>query len=359
MEVIALDIGFGYTKATDGRRHVVFKSVYGEAVDTQFRESLLDDAGEDAHLHIEIGGKGYYVGELAERHSELRNFTLDPSQFVAEFTRVLALAPLATLVARQDAVKLVAGLPIGHYRKHKDDLAKILRGQHAVGRIDARGERSETVIRIAEVRVVPQPFGSVFNLMLGDSGQVRDEGLAREKVGVIDIGFRTTDFTVADRTRYLERGSRTTDAGISRAYQTIAAKVSETSGVAVELYRLYDAVDRGWIKIHGKRYDLKGLRDRTFAQLATSIATDANRLWAADWDMDRIVLTGGGGPVLAPFLQPQLKGEVVPVDSAQDNRLNNVNGYLKYGRRLWTRGAAAAAPADSAESPESGVSAAG
>ena len=41
MEVIGLDIGFGFTKATNGKRSLVFKSVYGEASDMQFREQLL------------------------------------------------------------------------------------------------------------------------------------------------------------------------------------------------------------------------------------------------------------------------------------------------------------------------------
>lgn len=338
MEVIGLDIGFGYTKAADGRRSIVFKSVYGEAAEPQYRESLLEEQDDDAHLHLELGGKGYYVGELAERHSVVRNFTLDPSQFVADFTKVLALAPLARLAGRQDAVKLVAGLPISHYRKHKDDLVRILQAQHPLVLIDHDGKRTDTVVRVTEVKVVPQPIGSVYNVMLSDLGEVRDPGLLSEKIAVIDVGFRTTDYTIYDRTRYLERGSRTTDSGISRAYGIIASKLSETSGVSVELYRLHEAVERGSIKIHGKRYDLKSVRDRAYQQLATQIATDANRLWASDWDIDRILVTGGGGSVIAPFLDAQLKGEVVPVETGKDHRLNNVLGYVKFGRRLWTRG---------------------
>lgn len=345
MEVIGLDVGFGFTKASDGRRHIVFKSVYGDATEPQFREQLIDTADDDAHLHVEIEGKGYYLGELAERHSVLRNFTLDPAQFIGEFTRILALGPLARLAGRQDTVKLVAGLPVGHYRKHRDELVRLLRGQHAVTLVDRNGARTETVVRIAEVRVVPQPFGSLFNLMLTDLGELRSGGLASEKIGVIDVGFRTTDFTIADHSRYSERGSRTTDSGMSRAYTTVAAKLSETSGVSIELFRLFEAMERGSIKIHGKRYDLKGLRDRALAQLAATIATDANRLWSADWDIDRILLTGGGGPVLAPHLQGQIKGELMPVEPGRDGRLANVLGYVKYGRRLWSRAAAPAAGA--------------
>jgi plasmid segregation protein ParM len=340
VEIIGLDIGYGYTKASDGRRAIVFKSIYGEATEPQFRDEVLDHPEEEMHLHVELNGKGYFVGEHAVRQSAQRNFTLDPNQFVAEFTRILALAPLARMVDRQNQIKLVAGLPISHYRKHKADLIKTLQGQHPVTVIDKLGNRIETVVRIAEVKVVPQPYGSVLNMMLTDLGEMQDKRFLTEKIGVIDIGFRTTDFTVVDHTHYSERGSRTVDAGMSRAYSNVAAKVLETSGVNVELYRMYESVERGSIKIHGKRYDLKGVRDRAFEQLASAIATDANRLWAADWDMDRILLSGGGGAVIAPFLAPLIKGELVPVEAGADGRLNNVKGYVKYGRRMWSRTAA-------------------
>ncbi len=339
MEVIGLDIGFGYTKATNGKRFIVFKSVYGEAADMQFREQLLADAQSEEHLQIELDGQSLFVGELAERQSGERFFTLDQNQFIADFTKVLALTPLSQMVERQDPVKVVAGLPISHYRRHRKELIEILTGQHPVTVVDRQGARTETVVRITDVRVVPQPFGAVLNLMLSDIGEVRDRRFMTEKIGVIDVGFRTTDYTIADSTRYSERGSRTADTGISRAFATIASKLQESSGVNIELYRLFEAVEQGSVKIHGKRYDLKLIKEHAFTQLASAIATEANRLWASDWDIDRVMISGGGGAVLAPYLQPLIKGEIIPVDQGRDFRLNNVRGYLKYGKRLWTRGA--------------------
>lgn len=338
MDVIGLDIGFGYTKATNGTEFLVYKSVFGDATDMQFREQLLTDDDDEQHLQVRIDDRNYFVGELAERQSLERYFTLDQNQFVADFTRVLALTALSRMVARQDPVKLVVGLPIGHYTRFRGDLAEMLSGQHEVGVFARGGEREDTVVRVTDIRVVPQPFGTVMNLMLNDVGEVMEKGMTRQKIGVVDIGFRTSDFTITDRTRYSERGSMTSDSGISRAFTTIASKLHEKSGVQVELYRMYDAVERGTIRIHGKRYDLKRITEQAFGQLATRIATEANRLWANDWDIDAIVVTGGGGAILAPYLQPLLKGEVLPIEPGKDSRLNNVRGYCKYGRRLWTRG---------------------
>ena len=202
--------------------------------------------------------------------------------------------------------------------------------------IGANGERIEKNIQIDRVQVIPQPFGSVFNLMLNEIGKPSNQNFLKEKVGIIDVGFRTADYTISDRTRYLERGSLSSDSGISAAYTAIANVLHEKSGVNVELYRLYDAVTRGVIKIRGKRYDLTKIVQGAFSQLASKIAAEVNRIWSDDWDIDTIVITGGGGAVLAPFLQPLVEGEVIPVSSEIDARMNNVTGYWKYGMHLWS-----------------------
>ncbi len=102
-------------------------------------------------------------------------------------------------------------------------------------------------------------------------------------------------------------------------------------------------MDEGRIKIRGESFDLSKLIEHVLTQLATDIASDANRLWADEWDMDAIVITGGGGAVLAPYLTPLLSGRVLPVDGSRDARLNNVRGFWKLGVKTW--GVPAPAPA--------------
>jgi plasmid segregation protein ParM len=339
VEILGIDIGFGFTKATDGKNDLVFKSVLGEATDIQFREEMIvTDQEEGKHLQIEVDDKAYFVGELAERQSNVRFFTLDQAQFISKFAKVFALAAAARLVKGFVPVNLVTGLPIGYYREYKDELAQLLVGEHKVTLIDASGNKEEKSISINKVRVVPQPFGSLFNMMLNDLGEMGDKRLVKDKIGIIDVGFRTSDYTISDKMRYSERGSRTTDSGIARAFNVIASKLRESSGVNVELYRLYEAIDEGSIKIRGKEYDLKKLTDQVFSQLATSVANEVDRLWVDDWDIDGMVVTGGGGAVLAKHLKPLINGVIMETDPEQDMRLYNVHGYRKFGQHLWARG---------------------
>lgn len=339
VEILGIDIGFGFTKATDGKRNLIFKSVLGEATDIQFREEMIStDRFDDKHLQIEVDGKAYFVGELAERQSNVRFFTLDQGQFISKFAKVFALAAAAQLVKGFVPVNLVTGLPIGYYREYKDELAKLLVGEHKVVMVDSAGKSEERSLSVNKVRVVPQPFGSLFNMMLNDLGEMGDKRLVKDKIGIIDVGFRTSDYTISDKMRYSERGSRTTDSGIARAFNVIASKLREKSGVNVELYRLYEAIDSGSIKIRGKEYDLKSLTEQVFSQLATSIANEVDRLWVDDWDIDGMVITGGGGAVLAKHLKPLINGVIMETDPEQDMRLYNVHGYRKFGQHLWARG---------------------
>lgn len=335
MNVIGIDIGFGFTKACNGKDTLVFKSIFGEATDIQFREQLLSASAPEEHLHIELEGESFFVGELAERQSHVRSFTLDQNQFITNFAKTMAMAALSRMVSPNDSVNLVTGLPVSFYRRHREELSGLLLGSHALISLDASGARHEVPLTVSQVRVIPQPFGSLFNLMMGDTAELSDKRYVQDKIGVVDVGFRTTDYTVSDKTKYSGRGSGSSESGIARAFAMIAAKLQEQTGVDVELYRMYDAVARGSIKIRGKTIDLRPLTEEAFSKLASAVATEVDRLWADDWDIDLIVVTGGGGAVLAPYLEPLLSGEVLAVDPTADSRLNNVRGYWKYGHNVW------------------------
>ncbi len=334
--IISIDIGFGFTKATDGNDFLVFKSIYGEAVEFQYKENLLDSSSDDEHLQVEVDGASYFVGELAERQSSARTFTLDQAQFVSDSSKILALAALAKLVRDpKKPVKLVVGLPIGHYRDHKEELARILTTKHQFKVADASGKLTKTSITVEDVRVLPQPLGTVMDRLLNREGFPHNKRFATDKIGIVDVGFCTTDYTISDKGRYSERGSLTTNNGISRAFTQIGNKLKAACGVDIEIYRLYKAVDSGSIKVRGKSYDLQKITELAFKQLASKIAVDANKVWEDDWDIDAIMITGGGGAVVAPYLKSQLEGVVIPIEEGLDYRLHNVRGYYKFGLYTW------------------------
>jgi plasmid segregation protein ParM len=331
MDVIGIDVGFGFTKASNGQQHVIFKSLLGEQADIQF-QTEFEDSSQDKNLHIKIEDESYFVGDLAEKQSTVREFTLDQSKLIANHLKILALTATAACSGDNVSLHVVSGLPVAYFRRDSKKFKEQLTGTHNVTTYNRSGKAASKIMHIASVKLVPQPMGSFFNLLMDSSGHIANRQLTRQKVGIVDIGFRTTDFIILDRFRYIERGSATVDTGISKCFNAISSKLRQRSGANVELYRLYDAVRTGSIRIKGKEYTISTLRDKVYAHYAGSIADDINRLWESEWDLDSIILTGGGATELAKHLQPLIDGNVIPVENESDARLNNVLGYIKYGK---------------------------
>lgn len=337
---IGIDIGFGFTKATNGSSNVIFKSIFGEAPEIQYREQFVRSPNDELFLHVDADGNSYFVGELAERQSNVRSFTLDQDQLITDFTKIMTIAALSQVADKAGTVRVVSGLPISYYRRHRETIANLIKGQHRFNVYDSAGHPVPVSATVTHVRVIPQPFGALFNALLNDRGEVGDKSILNGKIGIIDVGFRTTDYSLADRTRYSERGSKTTDSGMSKAFAVIATHLKEQTGINVELYRLYNAVMNGSIKIRGKAVNLKQVADAAMDKLASSIAVEAERLWADDWDMDEVIITGGGGAALVPYLKSKIQGELrLPPTEAGESRFANVRGYWKYGHNLWDRAA--------------------
>jgi plasmid segregation protein ParM len=338
MEVLGIDIGFGFTKATNGQETIIFKSIFGDASEIQFWADFGDSSPTD-HIHVTIDGKSYFVGDLAEQQSSVLNFTLDQERLISDYVRIFALT-VAGLFDKNNStinvpINVVSGLPIGYFKHNHERFNEILTGHHRVTYHSHNGNKNTREIYINKVRMLPQPLGSILNELMDTDGRIVNEELATKKVGVVDIGFRTTDFTILDHLRYIDRGSRTIDTGISKGFSVISSKLREKCGVSVELYRLYKAAEEGTIKMRGHGFSFEKIRDQVYSQLAANIANELDRLWADDWDIDTIILTGGGCRELGKYLQPLIAGNIKPIDSYNDPRLNNVQGYAKYGKYIW------------------------
>ncbi|WP_321492401.1 ParM/StbA family protein [uncultured Desulfobacter sp.] len=334
MEIIGIDVGFGFTKAYNGQNSIIFKSLIGEAAEIQFMSSM-GDLASTANLHITLDDKTYFLGSYAEQQSSLTEYTLDQEKMVEEFIKILALAATGICSQSNGPINVVTGLPVGYLRRDTKRLKQIIQGRHEIiyHHHDAPDERRK--LFIDKVHVIPQPIGSIFNLIFDDNGKIRDRDLAASKLGVVDIGFKTTDFSIFDHLQYIERGSATTDTGVSRCFSVISDKLRQESGINIELYKISKYIESDVIKIRGKEYNVLNLKKRVYTHAASTIASDLNRLWENDWDIDSIIVSGGGSVPLAEYLIPSIEGNVISIPKGIDARFNNVQGYCKFGHYKW------------------------
>jgi len=329
---VGIDLGYGFVKATDGDKEYVFPSVVGSGRDLKYRSELsrpLQSQGLDS-LVVTLEGRKYFVGELAIRQSEIASRSLDQNRVEDKNTRVLLYTTLALFSQwEQQSFNIVTGLPTAYYSSYRDAWVNSLHGSQTV-RFMSGGEEKERTISIEKVRVVPQPFGTLYDRVLNNIGNVVDTDLTRLTVGIVDVGFKTSDFAVSDGLEYIERLSSSTPTGLSSAYGMIADRLREEFRINKENYELDEIINKGQIRIAGKPYDISNIKREAFERVAAKIITELESLW--DYrSMDVILLTGGGGQALSEYLLPRFNNAFL-VEGSQSA---NTRGYLKLANNIF------------------------
>jgi plasmid segregation protein ParM len=334
MEIVGIDVGFGFTKAYNGKNSVIFKSIMGDATDIQFR-SFLSDNTSSSNLHITLDDKAYFLGSYAELQSNILEFTLDQDKLLGDFVKIFAIAAAGLCTDSTYPINVVSGLPVGYLKRDTNKFKEMIRGSHKITYHHKDGKDITKKITIDKITIIPQPIGSLFNLIFDDNGIITNQNLAAQKLGVVDIGFKTSDFSIFNNLKYIERGSSTMDTGISKCFSIIANRLRKESNINIELYRMFKFIESGMVKIKGKEYNIVNLKKRVYNHTASAIASNLNRLWENDWDIDSIILSGGGSVELAEYLSRTIDGNVIPIAKNIDARFNNVQGYCKFGRYKW------------------------
>jgi plasmid segregation protein ParM len=325
--VIGLDIGYGWTKATDGERAVHFPSLAGNAEEVGFHSDL---AADGANRAVSVGGRTYFIGDWALLQSRFRfGSELYRERLEGDTFFVLYLAALSNYLDRAGKLAVVTGLPVRWF-DDRDALVERLSGQHrvAVGRLRKR-------VEIEQVVVVPQPFGALCTAILGDDGRVVDADLAGGRVGVIDVGTYTTDYIVTDKMHYVKTRSSSITAGLAAAYDAVAGEIERHYGLELSLPQVDEAVRDGHVKVEGRRQDIARLTESPLGDLAGQIVAGVRKQWGNARDVEAILLTGGGAVVLQERLSahwPQAR------PASPTAAWDNARGFWRYGRRPATWG---------------------
>jgi len=297
---IAADVGHGFVKAlsADGRR-AVYPSLISPA-------PVGPDLGSfSGPRPTVVNGRPYLIGENA-RFSAASLFSRDKA--TDPLTLVLSWAAAAKLLgAGYHTVSLGVGLPLSWYASQKAALSEALRRSVTV---------DECHLAVESVAVFPQGVGALLA-----AGPLPD-GL----VGLVDIGYRTVDYLVAQVNRglpspVLDR-SGTWAGGMHVAYQAMSQALENATGVRFEPHEL---LDREFVTARGQRVDLTAYRAAAFEALAADLA----RHLAAAWDgvvdkLDTILLAGGGALALSPYMSGLPPTAVV----VKNSQWANAVGYL-------------------------------
>ncbi|MFW6028883.1 MAG: hypothetical protein ACOCRO_01375 [Halanaerobiales bacterium] len=327
---IGIDVGFGFTKAVNDKMQYLFPSIVGEARNIRYRSGMSSKKLLN-NLVVEYKNDRYFVGELAKRQSEFTQSTLSDKRVNNLENEILFMTSLALLDSTGDNAaefNLVTGLPVDDYLKYKDQLKAQLINPHKV-KLIYDNETESKVIKVNNCKVIPQPFGTLFNQLLNNNGDIRKPVYANIKVGIIDIGFRTSDFVVADSLEFIDKLSTSSETALSTAYKLIGRKLNEKYNINKPLYQLEEIIRNKSFTYHSRNINIMDLIDKAYKLTANNIISEIQGLWPDLWEMEKVIITGGGGVALYKHLKSYFNNSIL-VDEGQ---FNNAKGYLKLCNR--------------------------
>lgn len=328
---VGLDLGYGLVKYLDGEEAYSFPSVVGQGSELQYQSDLIADIDPLSNLHIQIGKELFFVGDLAIRQSEIASRSLDQDRSKDRNSKVLMLTALSLLCKKdKQNFNIVTGLPTNYFAAYKDDWKNSLVAEYNTS-LFKDGKVHECSFSITDARIVPQPFGTLFDKTLNSAGEIIDEEIPKEIVGIIDIGYKTTDLAVANRTEFIDKLSFSTTTALSSAYNIVGDRLRREYKVDKEEYQLEECIKNKTVKIAGEKHDISSVVDSAFKMVAGKIATEIESKWDYK-QFDRILLTGGGGKVLSQYITSSFPN----MELVEEPLIANVKGYQKLARKIFS-----------------------
>jgi len=326
-KIVGVDIGYGFVKVTDGSRGFSFPSVIGDGYIAPTYSLKREKVLPINDLKINLNGNLYFVGKAALKYSNYLYRDLSQSRSVGNELEVLYLTALSLFAIDPISnFKIVTGLPVDRMNM-AEELSKRMEGEKSI-KVYRGNEVIEQKIIIEDIVIVPQPLGTYWAESLNNLEQVNEN--LNGRVGVVDIGFKTTDLSVIEEGEYVAGKSKSLFTGLSMAYRDISTDLINLYGIEKETYGLDEAVIKKEIRISGKRIDISNVIAKAFKKLSLNVLAEINSFWTLE-DFDIVLLCGGGGQSLSSFLLQH-----IPQGKLASNPLNsNCIGFYSWGRNIW------------------------
>lgn len=213
-QIIGLDIGRGYVKGyslyNDKEYSCLFKSVYGDG-----RNISLEDYKKNP-IYIELDGNEYFVGDLSEKES-MKCIRNAGDSKVSPVVRILISAALSK-IAVSDSVSLILGVP---YKIFKKSTLKEVEKEYRDSTIVVKNKINNSVktIKIENVNIFREADSALIYAM---GNRINENN----PVGMVNIGFRTTELSYFDKGfKFNDKLSTTIESGNQNALKIVQKRL--------------------------------------------------------------------------------------------------------------------------------------
>lgn len=199
MQIISADIGRGYVKGfsiVDGEeKECCFKSIVGMGRRIDFKD-YVDP------IYIEVEGEDYFAGELAEKEADAPTQNSRDSKTSVTAQKLLY-AAMSKMVVK-DKVKIMLGVPNKLFKKSVlEEVIDTYKGKEI--KIKDKITGGCKVITIVDISIFRESDAAAMY-------QVRNNRENLKPIGMVVIGFRTTEFSYFDiGLKFNDKKSKTID----------------------------------------------------------------------------------------------------------------------------------------------------
>ena len=268
-QIIGADIGRGYTKG-----YTVYN---GEASECCFksivslgREIDFDDYKDPIYLEVE--GEEYFAGILAE--VEGYSPTSNNMESKVTLTAEKLLYALLDKLAVADNVKLVLGVPNKSYNKRTlNEVIEAYKGK-AIKILNKITKRYKNVF-IEDISIFRESDAALF-------WELRDRTTTNKPIGMVTVGFRTTEFTYFDKgMKFNDKKSKSLELGNKTALEYVQRELNDKFNLSKELF-----------EIDSNTGDYDKLKEKGYRILSEKVAQEVDSYWVNTEEMD--IYFGGG-----------------------------------------------------------------
>lgn len=332
--VRAIDVGYGNTK------FVVFHQT-GKDVQCSLFPSVAPQAGSGPDLTggvfqkrntvaVDVSGVRYEVGKDAKLAQDASYGRVLDAAFSLTDTYMALVRGAMYYMGVPHIDVLVLGLPVNTYAKYHDDLARRMTGVHRIP--DPNDPRSgHTIdIEVRATRVIPQPIGGFFDHAIRNNLYGR---LKNQMNLLIDPGYYTLDWVVAQGVKMIDTRSGAHSGGMSSILGSMAESISREIGTQIaDVSIIDDALRMGTSpRFFGKEFDMKDQLKVAKEKARQFVSVLANKVGHGGLDIDNIILAGGGAQFFLEVVQEQFPKHEISV--TQEPVFANVRGFQFAGEQ--------------------------
>lgn len=281
------------------------------------------------YLASEVKGKRYVIGDYAMKLDPSIKWTLSENKHDSPNFPVLLKTVLGTMSNSSHEVidSLMMNLPIKYDTPdRRDNLTKIAQGTHEVSISTDGVNFIQKVITVKSVDIKKQPFGSLCDIILDDSGELKERKIAKGFNVIADIGARTLNLLTVEALEEQPELSIHTNDGMYVAFTQVGKYLESGLGGIIPDGKLPGIIEAG--EMRGK--DITPIIQHVYENHANNILTAIESLLMnSSVFVDNLIFTGGGSELLKPYLKSPIK----EVNTIFLDRFANVRGLRKYGLR--------------------------